>query len=354
LAAEHELHVFTTHQDDDSGSWMLEGARIHNLGKPRTAWRAANAIVREHRARPFQVIQSFWAGRHGALAVGVGAFLRVPSVVHVAGGELAALRDIGYGGCCTWRGRIRERAVLHAATVVTCASQPIADLIAARGVAAQRLPLGVDLSRWPVRPLVRRPVDEPARLVHVASLNAVKDQPTLLRALQRLADAGREFHVDIVGEDTLGGRIQALAEDLSLSPRIHFHGFLTQGALRPIVEAAHVAVISSRHEAGPLVLLEAALAGVPTVGTAVGHLAEWSPHAALAVPCRDPAALAGAIATLLDDEELRLRLAAAAQRNAARHDVEYTARAFDEIYRRVALRSGRTTARAAARNRRNA
>jgi hypothetical protein len=68
----------------------------------------------------------------------------------------------------------------------------------------------------------------------------------------------------------------------------------------------------------------------------VGHLAEWNPQAALAVPCADPAALAAALAALTDDEDLRLRVAAEALRNAAREDADHTARAFDAIYRRVA------------------
>jgi glycosyltransferase involved in cell wall biosynthesis len=350
LSLLHELHVFATHQEDRSSDWVLEGAHVHNVGRPRTAWRAANAIVREHRRWPFDVIQSFWTGRHGALAVGVGAILRLPTVVHVAGGELAALDDIGYGGCRTWHGRFREQAVLRRATAVTCASRPIADSIARRGVRALRLPLGVDLTRWPIRAPMRRG-EERIRLVHVASLNEVKDQSTLLRALRQLADAGRHFELDVVGEDTLGGRIQRLAAELGLASAIRFHGFLTQRELRPLVEASHVAVLSSRHEAGPVVLLEAAAAGVPTVGTAVGHLAEWSPDAALAVPCRDAAALAAAIATMLDDEDLRLSIAAAAQRNAALEDADHTARGFDTIYRRIAA-VGRD-ARGAARERRN-
>jgi glycosyltransferase involved in cell wall biosynthesis len=105
--------------------------------------------------------------------------------------------------------------------------------------------------------------------------------------------------------------------------------------MRPIVEAAHVAVFSSRHEAGPVALLETALAGVPAVGTAVGHIAEWSPEAALAVPCQDPDALAAALSRLLDDEDLRLRLANAALRRAQREDVDATARAFNDMYRQV-------------------
>jgi glycosyltransferase involved in cell wall biosynthesis len=202
----------------------------------------------------------------------------------------------------------------------------------------------VDLAHWPVRAPVRRRRDEPARLVHIASLNEVKDQPTLLRALRRLVDAGRKIELDVVGEDTLGGRIQTLAAELGLAQAVRFHGFLTQRELRPLVEVAHVAVISSRHEAGPLAVLEAAVTGVPTVGTAVGHIAEWSPDAALAVPCGDPAALEAGVAALLDDEDLRLSMAAAAQRNAALENAEHTARGFDAVYRRVvwlAARGGR-------------
>lgn len=335
LAAAHDLHVFATHQEPIPGSWPLEGAQIHNLGYPRTAWRAMNAVWAEHRKAPFQIVQSIWAGACGALAVALGALLRIPSLVHVAGGELVALDDIGYGGSISIRGRLLQRTVLRHATQVTAASAPICALVARHGVWAEQVPLGVDLHRWPMRPPTRRQPGEQARLVHVASLNPVKDQGTLLRALRTLGDRGSNFRLDVVGEDTLAGQVQALADVLGITKHIHFHGFLTQRELRPIVESAHVAVVSSRHEAGPLVVLEAAAAGVPTVGTAVGHIADWSPRAAVAVPCRNPTALAAALESVLGDEDLRMRLADAAQQRAALEDADHTARAFDAIYRRA-------------------
>jgi glycosyltransferase involved in cell wall biosynthesis len=332
LARDHDVQVFNTHQEPDPGGWPLEGAQIHNIGLPRTAWRALRAILKEHRKAPFQIMQSIWAGPWGALAVCAGKLTRVPSAVHVAGGELVGLSDIDYGGCCTWRGRLYQSAVLRFATRVTAPSEMICRLVAHHGVQAQRLPLGVDLDRWPLRQPRARGRDEPPRLVHIASLNRVKDQGTLLRALRVLADREYDFCIDIVGEDILDGEIQALAEDLDLGQRVQFHGYLVHDRLRPVIEAAHVAVISSRHEAGPITLLEAAVAGVPTVGTAVGHIAEWSPDAALAVPCQDPVALADAIQSLLDDEDLRMRLANEALFRASQMDADQTALAFRQLY----------------------
>ncbi len=335
LAARHEVHVFALRQEAEPGEWMLLGARVHNVGGRgglSSQWRAIAAILRVHRAGPFHVVQSIWSGPCGVVAVAAGRLAGIPSLVHVAGGELVAFSSIGYGGRLTWRGRLRERLVLCGATVVTAASAPILARLAVLGRAGRRLPLGVDLQRWPPRPPQRRDPRSTVRLIHVASLNEVKDQATLLRAMALLASDDVDFHLDIVGEDTLGGRVQALARDLSLQTRTRFHGFLTQAQLRPWLEAAHIHVVASLHEAGPLVLLEAAVLGVPTVGTAVGHLVEWAPEAALAVPLANPPALARAIRRLIDDEDLRLQLAGEALRRAVGESADHTAVLFEAFH----------------------
>jgi glycosyltransferase involved in cell wall biosynthesis len=226
---------------------------------------------------------------------------------------------------------VLEPRILRGAAAVTAASAPIIEAAARFGVQARRVPLGVDLDRWPVQ-LPRARAAGEARLLHVASLNRVKDQTTLLGAMRLLADRGVPFHLDIVGEDTLGGEVQALAARLGLGSQVHFHGFMTQAQMRALVCDAHLNLVSSRHEAGPLVLLEAAVCGVPTVGTDVGHLAEWQPEAAVAVPVANAGALAGAIMTLLSDEPRRMRLAHAAQARALAEDADATARGFFELY----------------------
>jgi glycosyltransferase involved in cell wall biosynthesis len=340
LAKRDEVHVFALRQETRAASWDLVGARIHNIGIDRTRARAVLAILAEHRVSPFHVVHSIWSGAPGFIAVMAAGILRLPSLIHVAGGELVALGAIGYGGRLSWKGRMREAAVLRAATVVTAASAAMVESLARLGIPARRLPLGVDLDVCSTREPVRRDMSSPARLIHVASLNRVKDQPTLLQAVATLSASGFEFQIDIVGEDTLQGEIQALAIRLGLSKRVRFHGFLPQRNLFPLLRDADLMIVSSLHEAGPLAVLEAAVAGVPTVGTAVGHIAEWAPHAAVAVPVGDSAAIADAVAEVLGDENLRLRIAWEAQRRAIQEDADYTARGFQAIYAGIASPRG--------------
>ena len=334
LAARHELHVFALRQEADPATWTLRNARVHNIGAGVTRLRAVRAILTQHhRVSGFDIVQSIFSGACGLVAVSAARLLRIPSVVHVAGGEPASIADIRFGGRSAWLPRLQEAVVMAGAAAVTAASGPELALLSAAGVAARRVPLGVDHVRdWPAHEPVARAGGEPARLIHVASLNRVKDQPTLLRAVARLATSHGGLRLDVVGEDTLGGEIQRLAQTLGLAGRVRFHGFLTQRQLHPLMRQAHVSVISSRHEAGPVVALEAAAVGVPTVGTAVGHIAEWAPDAALAVPAGDDEALAVALARVLSDEALRLRLARAAWLRALREDADYTAACFERLY----------------------
>ncbi len=207
------------------------------------------------------------------------------------------------------------------------------------GIDAERLTFGVDLDRWPPLPPRPRPPGRTARLLFVGSLNRVKDPSTLLRAAARLRRTGRAFRLDIVGEDTLGGAVQREARIAGLEDAVHFHGFLPHARLRPLMERADLLVVSSRHEADPIALLEAAVAGVPAVGTAVGHLAEWAPDAALVAPVGDADALARAVAALLDDDARRVSVAARAQARALALDADRTAREVLSAYAALASRN---------------
>jgi glycosyltransferase involved in cell wall biosynthesis len=338
LAANHDVQVFAMNQEPRPSSWILRGARVHNAGSAHAVHRAVSMIRAEHRRQPFDVLHALWTGPSGLAAAMAARLLGVPLMVHLTGGELVSLPDIGYGQMRQLRWRILNRWILRGAARVTATSAPIVRLAADAGFHAMRVPLGVDLVDWPARPPAARDPAAVARLIQVASLNRVKDHSTTLAALQILHYRGARFEMDFVGQDTLDGAVQAEAIRLGLGDRVRFHGFLTQAQLRPVFEAAHVHVVSSRHEAGPAAALEAAVVGVPTVGTRVGHLQEWDPDVALSVPIGDPVALANALLALLADEPRRLRQASAIQAHALAEDARFTARQFEKLYEEVTRR----------------
>ena len=347
LAAEHEVHVFALRQESQPCRYDLLGAHVSNIGSGPRGFRALAQIVAEHRRAPFHVLHAISAAPMGVIAGAAGRWLRVPVVLHITGGELVSLPEIGYGGRANWRGRLWLQTAIASAARVIAPSKTTRQQARELGIAAECLPFGVALDRWPARaPRERLPQGAleprrahqahdpraPGRLIHVASLNRVKDQKTLLRAARRMLAAGASFHLDIAGEDTLGGEIQRFTDEQGLGDVVTFHGFLTHAKLRPLVEQAHVLLVSSRHETGPIAALEAAVAGVPTVGTAVGHLPEWAPEAARTVPVGDAEALAEATLELLRDEPQRLAIAKCAHARAIQENADWTARRVVEIY----------------------
>jgi glycosyltransferase involved in cell wall biosynthesis len=86
-------------------------------------------------------------------------------------------------------------------------------------------------------------------------------------------------------------------------------------------------------------VLEAAAAGVPTVGTNVGVVSEMAPNAAVAVPVRDPYALAKTVLEVLDHPDRRECLASSAQNFAQTYDADWTASQIEAMYRGV-MRNG--------------
>jgi glycosyltransferase involved in cell wall biosynthesis len=251
-----------------------------------------------------------------------------------------AFDDIQYGLQRRWIDRRAVARALRAAARVTVTTE-VMKRMASRVEGAVRVdvvPLGVDPRAFPP---ADRPNGPPWRLLRVASLNRVKDYPMLLHAFERIVATLPAVHLDVVGEDTLDGSVQHLARTLGLESQVTFHGFLPTDALAAFYARAHLHLVSSRHEAAGVVVLEAAAAGVPTVGTQVGYIADWSPERAIAVPVGHATALADAAIALLQDAAEREKIAAAARAWTLAHDADWTADQFERIYAQAALRGVR-------------
>jgi glycosyltransferase involved in cell wall biosynthesis len=330
LARSHDVSVYVLQYHDRPHRYELLGATVHDLGRPRGLWRQYAALVGALRQAPtFDVLHGYMALPAGFVAASAGRRLGIRSVVTFDSGEFAALPDIDYGLQRRSRQRLAVTAAARLAGCVTVSSLYQQRLARAHGVAAEWVPTGVDTGLFMP---ARRADGPPWRLVHVASLNQVKDQRTLLRAFKLLIERPLDVLLDIAGEDTLNGEIQRLAESLGVSGRVAFHGRLASPRLLPLYQRAHLHVVSSRHEAAHVATLEASACGVPTVGSAVGYIADFAPDRAVAVTPADPRLLADAVVELLHDAPRRNALAQAARAWTLAHDADFTARRFQAIY----------------------
>src|SRR5262245_26177680 len=330
LARRHEVRVYVLRYHDRPRSYPLHGAIVHDLGSPVGLARQYAALVSAlKRDGPFALVHGYWAMPAGLVSAAAGRRLGIPSVVTLDSGELVAVPDIGYGLQRSWRHRLAVATTIRLARRVTVCSRYMERLARRHGVAPDVVPIGADAGLFRPLPL---PDGPPWRLLQVANLNPVKDQRTLLEAFKRVIATVPDVHLEIAGEDTLGGAIQHFAGSLGLSDRVTFHGTKPTEQLVALYQAAHLVVLSSRHEAAGVVALEAGLSGVATVGTAVGYVSDWAPDAAVAVEPNDPLALAEAIVALLGDPDRRRQIATRAREWALAHDADWTAERFSRIY----------------------
>jgi glycosyltransferase involved in cell wall biosynthesis len=335
LARRHEVHAFTLRHLAEPATYTLRGMTVHDLGRPGAGkrfqrwneWRALRAALESHER--FDVIHGYWVDPGGLLAALAGRRFGVPSIVTCDSGEFSAIDAIGYGMQRTARARALVSVACRLANRVHVASRYMEELASAHWYNVVRFPIGVDVAAVPPPPTPRE--GPPWRVLNVASLNRVKDHATLLDALSTVSRTV-DVRLDLVGEDTLDGVVQARASALGIADRVSFHGFRPFDELPAFYHAAHLYVQSSRHEAAGAAVLEAAASGLPIVGTRVGYVAEFAPHAAVAVAPGDANALAQAIVGTLADADQQTRLATNARAFALMHDVNWTAAELERLY----------------------
>lgn len=311
LAEGHELEIFALRYPSRNASYEVFGVRVDPLrgglsggvSRAPLIGRAVAHIMERARRRSFDLVHGLWADEPGAVAAIAAGLLRVPALVSLMGGELVAMRDIGYGAQLSRANRLLLRFALSRATKVTVGSSYLLRLAMPR-VRSGRLtllPLGVDTRRFrPDGPSRQVPVTGERPLLHVASLSAVKDQSTLLRAVAIVARAVPGVHLNMVGDGPRRSALEELTRKLGLTSQVTFHGAVRHQQIPDYYRAAEICLTSSRFESVGMTVLEAGACGRSTIGTSVGVLPELHP-ATRSVAVRDASALARCITeTLLE------------------------------------------------------
>ena len=133
----------------------------------------------------------------------------------------------------------------------------------------------------------------------------------LLQAVANLRHSHSDLRLIIFGKGYLGNELRAQAASIGLGDIVQFAGF--RDDLDDYLGCLDIFAHPSLTEGLGVAALKAAAAGVPVVAFAAGGLVEAveDKKTGLLVPPGDVTALQDAIATIIDDDELRQRLGAA-------------------------------------------
>jgi rhamnosyl/mannosyltransferase len=174
----------------------------------------------------------------------------------------------------------------------------------------------------------------PHIVLAVGRLVEYKGFPYLIRAIKQL-----DANLVIIGTGPEASALQSLANDLNIQSRVHFVGRVIE--LAPYFAAAEIFAFPSisRAEAFGMVQLEAMAAGLPVVNTDIqSAVPEISIHGQTGwtVPPGDSEALANALQSLLENNELRQHMGEAARTRAmTKYGVEQINERTMELYEAV-------------------
>lgn len=277
----------------------------------------------------------------GALAASLA---RVPCVLHVRNLHETPL---AVGLYCKTVARLPavKRVIANSAASAVPYQRAVPDKVAV-------VHNGVDLSEYDTervtRDSVRKELGTAAGdllIGFTGNLIPRKGVDVLIRAAARLKTSHPHLRYVIAGRVPIGSPVDYLASytslcaELGVLDRFHFLGFVSD--VPTLVAGVDVLVLPSLQEPFGRSIIEAMALGTPIIASRVGGIPEILEHDldGLLVPPGDDAALAGALARLADDPELRRTIAARAKHTVrTRFDVAKLTREMERLLLQAAAK----------------
>lgn len=308
--------------------WLTAG--WHRLGLPLAAETFAGACDLFH--SPDFTLPPLKTAR-GVVTVHDLSFLRFPQ--HADPGLRAFLT------------KTVPRSVARASRVLADSESTKADLVELLGVEPEKIsvvPAGVDARFRPVRDTLKlAQVRQRYRLPEwfILFVGTLEPRKNLARLITAYAQMRR--HTGLPHELVIAGKPGWLYQDIyeqvtkeGLSENVHFIGFVADDDLPALYTLADLLAFPSLYEGFGLPPLEAMACGTPVVASNRSSLPEAIGSAGLLVDPEDINALADALARVLGDASLRVRLADLGRAQAARFTWQSSAERLLEAYRLAA------------------
>ena len=333
IAVSHQVTVFSLHPVNpgfSSPHFRVLSPAIQKSTLGRLVWlllkfREANA------SGQFQIVHAICGYHSGFFGAILKKLFRIPLIIHLQGADAVSIPEIEYGVFFSKKiARLAKFAYGQADHLVVLSHYQKRRLSAYYSERpASVIPFGVDYAQ--LATLHKKKLQEPYQLLHVAHINRVKDQKTLLDAF-KIIRLKIEAELTWIGEDTLDGELQYYAKKIGVANSVRFEGFKRHHEVMSAYVKAHILLHTSLYEGQAVAILEGIASGLVVCGTDVGILSDLSSAHTLVSPVGDSEALAKNVLNILSapgDFETRV---AAGHQYAKTYDLEWTVGQFEELY----------------------
>lgn len=182
-----------------------------------------------------------------------------------------------------------------------------------------------DLEQFPFR--LREKLQP--KLIVSRSLEDIYNVACVIRAFKIVLELYPDATLDIVGDGSLRGQLEALVKQLGVTAAVTFHGRVQHEQIQQLYENNDISINASNVDNLPGTVLEAFACGLPVVSTNAGgipYLVEDG-KTGLLVDCNDCAALARRVCDLLEQPLLARQLS----ENGRKECDHYTAERVREL-----------------------
>ena len=183
----------------------------------------------------------------------------------------------------------------------------------------------------------------PEKAVVIGTVAVFRTQKRLDVWADLAGTLGKDFpdlHFIMLGDGPMENIIKEKVKEHGLEDRFHLPGRLEE--VRPWLAAMDVYLMTSEFEGLPIALLEAMSMSLPVVSTTAGGIGEviTNEKEGLLVPVNKPHELSDPLKKLINDQELRGQMGAAArQRIVSAFSLERMVDELEELYNRLTVES---------------
>jgi len=193
------------------------------------------------------------------------------------------------------------------------------------------VPRGVDTKNFKNLHLIRK-----KQIIAIGALKWQKGYNYLIEAMPQVVKKHKNYILLIIGEGPLRKELENQIKKAKLEDKIKLLGICSRKKIINLLNESKLLVMSSISEGFPKVMIEAAACGTPVVVTDVGNCRKAQEEGfGLVVKPQNSIALAQAINTLLEDNQLWKKFSEKGTEVAKKYDWKEIAKKIHNIYKEL-------------------